>query len=366
MDKNICLRLGQTFARAGDWIEMNRKIIIWGAVILTLSLVITACGPARPAVPTPTEPDPGPVLTGVAQTAQSRLTEMAQQTPSPEPATETPLPSPTPSPTPDVNPEETPSDLATPTIAPRPGGTVDNSVMASETIPDGSQFQPGAAFVKTWRFLNNGSTTWTRGYELVHVGDNLMGAVSPVPVPFDVPPNQVVDINVNMTAPNQAGAYRGYWRIRNSQGEFFGDRVWVEIAVSTTAATQPAGTDTPVPGTTPVVTPTPGDASGVVSNVTLTFDNPDVTGACPHTYNLISSFSLSENATVTYQLVAGSNTPGFQFDLPTAQTVTLSAGAHTRSFTLRFTNSVTGWVQMSITAPNAAASEQVNFSLTCQ
>jgi hypothetical protein len=345
---------------------MTRKYILWGAAVLTLSLMISACGPARPAVPTPTEPDPGPVLTGVAQTAQARLTEMAQQSPSPEPAADTPVPSPTPSPTPEPDPQETPSDGATPTIAPRPGGAIDNSVMASETVPDGSQFQPGASFVKTWRFLNNGGTTWTRGYELVHIGDALLGASSPAVLTLDVPPNQVVDINVNMTAPNQAGTYRGYWRMRNPQGEFFGDRVWVEIVVSTAAATQPAATQTPAPGTTPAVTPTPGGSSGVVSNVTLTFDDPNVTGACPHTFNLTSSFNLSDNATVTYQLVAGSSTPGFVFDLPGPQTMSLSAGTHTRSFTLRFTNSVSGWVQMSITAPNAAASEQVNFSLTCQ
>lgn len=343
---------------------MNKKNLIIGAAIVMISL-LAACRPATPAVPTPTEPDPGPVLTGVAHTAQARLTEMVQQTPSPEPATETPLPSPTPSPTPEATSEETPSGVATATLAPRPGGAVDNSVMASETIPDGSQFQPGTAFTKTWRFLNNGSTTWTRGYELVHIGEALMGGASPVVVPVDVPPNQVVDLSVDLTAPNAPGTYRGYWRLRSPQGEFFGDRVWVEIVVSTTAATQPSATSTPLPGTTPEVTPTQA-GSGVVSGVTLTFDNPTVSGACPHTFNLTSTFNLSDNATVTYQLEAGSSTPGFQFDLPGPQTVSLAAGAHTRSFTLTFTNSVAGWVQMSITAPNAAVSEQANFSLTCQ
>jgi hypothetical protein len=345
---------------------MRKKNILMGAVVFILSLFITACGPVNLVVPTPTEPDPGPVLTGVAQTAQSRLTEMAQQTPSPEPATETPVPSPTPSATPEVTPEESSPDATPPTVAPRPGGGVDNSVMASETVLDGSQFQPGASFTKTWRFLNNGSTTWTNGYELVHIGDELMGAKSPVSIPYDIPPNSVVDMAVDMKAPAQTGTFRGYWRMRNPQGQFFGDRVWVEIVVSTAAATQPAATATTAPGTTPAATPTPGGDPGAVSNVTLTFDNPTVSGACPHTFNLTSTFVLSDNATVTYQLVAGSETPGFIFDLPGPQTVALSAGTHTRAFTLQFTNSVTGWVQMSVTAPNSTASEPANFTLTCQ
>jgi hypothetical protein len=345
---------------------MRYKNIIMGAAVLTFAVLFSACGPVRSAVPSPTEPDPGPVLTGVAETAQARLTEMAQQSPSPEPATETPLPSPTPTATLEATPEEAAADIATATAAPRPGGAVDNSVMASETVPDGSQFQPGAAFTKTWRFLNNGSTTWSNGYELVHIGEAAMGAVSSIRVPYDVAPNSVVDMTVEMKAPSQTGTHRGYWRMRNPQGQFFGDRVWVEIVVSTEAATQPAATETPVPGTTPAATPTPGGAEGLASNVTLTIDNPNITGACPHTFNLTSTFVLSENATVTYQLVAGTETPGFQFDLPGAQTMALSAGTHTRTFTLRFTNSVAGWVQMSITAPNTAASEPVNFSLTCQ
>jgi hypothetical protein len=39
---------------------------------------------------------------------------------------------------------------------------------------------------------------------------------------FNIGPGQTVDISVQLTAPNQSGRYKGYWRLRNASGILFG------------------------------------------------------------------------------------------------------------------------------------------------
>ena len=42
------------------------------------------------------------------------------------------------------------------------GGGVDGATFVSESIPDGTHFQPGQTFTKRWTMRNTGTTTWTR------------------------------------------------------------------------------------------------------------------------------------------------------------------------------------------------------------
>ena len=330
---------------------MKKSIKLIGVVILAAAVALAACNPGPPQSPTPTLQDPRPVLTGAAQTAQARLTEMAQVTPSPLPATPTDTPAP-----PSATPEATPSVEATleptATQAVQSGG--DRAVFVRDvTVDDGTDFAPGTAFVKTWRVMNTGTTTWSTSYALVFVSDNAMGGPASIALPMEVAPNQSVDISVNLVAPNTAGHYRGYWRLRNSASQFFGDSIYVDIDV--------VGSGTAVATATSTTT-----SSSTVSDVLLTIDNPTVAGACPHTYNLAGNFTLSQSATVTYQLLAGSDTPGFEFNLPGPTTATFTAGTHTLNFSLSISNSGNGWIQLYVTAPQTLASPQAGFSLTCQ
>lgn len=79
------------------------------------------------------------------------------------------------------------------------------------TIPDGTVMTPGQTFTKKWRLRNISACAWN-GYSLVFdSGDSMSGpATKPIGT---VNPGQEVDIEVNLTAPNSAGNYRGYWRI---------------------------------------------------------------------------------------------------------------------------------------------------------
>ncbi len=105
------------------------------------------------------------------------------------------------------------------------------------TVPDGATFAPGAAFTKTWRLMNNGTCAWTTSYNLVWVGGDGIGAPSSIKLPVNVPPGQMVDISVNLTAPAASGHYKGLWKISNASGLQFGigdsasDAFWVDINV---------------------------------------------------------------------------------------------------------------------------------------
>ncbi|MGC8960067.1 MAG: NBR1-Ig-like domain-containing protein [Chloroflexia bacterium] len=108
---------------------------------------------------------------------------------------------------------------------------MDNATFTGqENYPDGSVVQPGQSIDKWWRMRNTGSTTWGSGYQLVFVGGDQMGAPAAVDVP-SAAPGQEVDIHVPMTAPSAGGTYQGNWRMRNAQGVYFGDPVWIRIQV---------------------------------------------------------------------------------------------------------------------------------------
>jgi photosystem II stability/assembly factor-like uncharacterized protein len=105
------------------------------------------------------------------------------------------------------------------------------------TIPDGSSFQPGTTFTKTWRLLNNGTCTWTTYYKLVWVGGDQMNAPLSVNLPVNVPPGKMLDLSVKLTAPTTLGHYKALFKISNAKGTQFGigsssnDPFWADINV---------------------------------------------------------------------------------------------------------------------------------------
>jgi hypothetical protein len=98
------------------------------------------------------------------------------------------------------------------------------SFVADVTIPDNTPLAPGESFVKTWRVQNSGSCPWSPEYLLTFAEGDQMGGPSAVPLPQMVDPGGEVEISVNLTAPAEAGSYRGDWLLQSPDGTTFGSR----------------------------------------------------------------------------------------------------------------------------------------------
>ena len=112
--------------------------------------------------------------------------------------------------------------------------------------------------------------------------------------------------------------------------------------------------------------PTLSSATLSISNVTMSVNPTEFTGACPKTFTFTGKFTLNIPASITYKLEAGSDDPAFTFTLPSPQTSNFGAGDQVVTYVLDFSNSVSGWVRLHITAPADVSSEQATFSLTCE
>lgn len=109
--------------------------------------------------------------------------------------------------------------------------TTDAARFTGTELPnDAYVAQPNGAFRKMWQVQNTGSTTWNNGYRLVFVSGIQMGAPSEVAIPA-ASPQQVVTVGMDIVAPSEPGVHRGYWQLRNAQGTFFGQQLWVQVTV---------------------------------------------------------------------------------------------------------------------------------------
>jgi len=186
-------------------------------------------------------------VTQAYQTVEARLTQeisnRSTNTPAPTPETPQSVPSATALPTTPVTNTQAVSLTATHTASPPPEASAvcDQAAAAYPkidiTIDDDTRMKPGQAFTKVWRIVNVGSCTWTPDYQVVFFSGEQMGAPANVPLGSTVPPNQSIDISIDMIAPAQAGSHQGNWKIKNTKGNLFGigphgsSPFWVRIIV---------------------------------------------------------------------------------------------------------------------------------------
>ncbi len=318
--------------------------------IVGMCLLIAACSSADgEASPTP---EPETVLTAAAQTADAKLTELAnpQSTTTTEPNTDGIDTSFTPAAITDLATQELPDEMVTPSGTVATGGVDQAEFWADITIPDGTDFDPGTGFSKVWQLRNSGTNTWTPEYGLAFFSGEQMSAPAEVPLSVNVAPGATVEVSVDMVAPQTGGTNTGFWKMRNPAGEFFEYAVFVQIDVM---GDIPSGTAIPTTS-----------GSGRVTKACMQVDDSSP-GDCPHTFAFTASFTLSEPATVTYRMDAGSDTPGFTFDLPGAFTGSFDAGTHSVIYYLQIQDSVNGWAQFHVLTPNEETSNQASFTLAC-
>jgi VCBS repeat-containing protein len=105
------------------------------------------------------------------------------------------------------------------------------------TYPDGTYIAPGEAFEKVWRVENTGTCPWTTDYQLIFVSGYSMDGPAALSLAGTIPVNSVVDLSVDLKAPEIVGSYRGSWMLRNPQGFLFGvgemanRPLWVQVNV---------------------------------------------------------------------------------------------------------------------------------------
>ncbi len=93
------------------------------------------------------------------------------------------------------------------------------------SFPDNTITVPGRPFVKTWRLRNDSNCTWGPSltlHALWFMDGNQMGAPNEVPLASNVPPGGVVDVSINMVAPNVPGTYRSEWMLLIADGPLLG------------------------------------------------------------------------------------------------------------------------------------------------
>jgi hypothetical protein len=257
--------------------------------------------------------------TSAAATVQALLSATpavsATATPGVTSPTLTPIPLPT-----NTN---TPAPTATPTC---PQGQFVTDV----TIPDGTLMTPGQSFTKKWRIRNTGQCAWN-GYSLVFdSGDSMSGPAStPIGV---VNPGQEIDLEVNLTAPNTAGNYRGYWRIVSNSNVlvpmlngYQGRAFYVDIKVQAPAT----ATNTSAPA------------------FAVTSVNFEVTGSCPN-FHVKVNVTTNGAGTVNYKFVSQDNSSTSPADL-----VFPAAGTKLIEFDRFFGAPASSlWTDMMVITPN--------------
>jgi hypothetical protein len=192
-----------------------------------------AAQPAAVTQPAPNSTQTG-TLAGAIETAIPQVTPPAEIT-----QTETLSAQPTAVSTPTqaaVTAAPVQNSTATPSGKKKPEGCNKILFIIDVNYPDGTVVKSGDAIHKTWRLKNVGTCTWTSSYKLIFdTGDTINGPAQ-VPLTGDTVPGQLLDLSVDLTAPAQAGDYKGYWRLQDDAGNSFGlgtsnVSFWVEIIV---------------------------------------------------------------------------------------------------------------------------------------
>lgn len=139
--------------------------------------------------------------------------------------------------TPTLSPTVTPQPTAT-TAPTSTACTNDLDFVEDVTIPDGSEVEAAAAFVKTWRVRNSGTCTWNSNYRFVQTdweGNffSMAGGQRFIAAP-QTAPGMTVDISVTLIPSPESTAgetYRSVFQMQAPNGTLFGQTPFVEATV---------------------------------------------------------------------------------------------------------------------------------------
>jgi Ig-like domain-containing protein len=186
--------------------QSARRILFTALAVI---FVLSACAPAQPPTPNPTD-IANQVATSVALTVASENLETQQAEPI---VTDTPSPTPTlvvvDTPT-SVLPTPTPFVIVPPTTVPGGGGPVvqpDYACTAINRRPfDYQIFRPGDDFDVRWTIVNIGRKTMARGLDLKYSAGKQFISVNRVELP-ELKPGAKYEVIFDAVAPAKKGKY---------------------------------------------------------------------------------------------------------------------------------------------------------------
>jgi|GEM_PF-967776 len=123
-----------------------------------------------------------------------------------------------------------------PTVPPSPVPCRNVATFVNEMIPDGTQFQPGQQFNKSWTIRNDGNCPWNNAYQLIWTGGERMTSVSTVALP-DTAPGGAATLTISMAAPAQPGSHAGQWQLRDPKAAAFTTAPVLTVNIVTVAPT---------------------------------------------------------------------------------------------------------------------------------
>jgi hypothetical protein len=111
-----------------------------------------------------------------------------------------------------------------------------DGLFIGENLPDGSVIKSGADFAKSWEIKNTGTCTWDEGYSFTFLSNVSSSEIKGYDIVIKAAdeftkPGHSQSFIVKLTAPTKAGEYKGYWKMQDDSGNYFGPRVYFDIVV---------------------------------------------------------------------------------------------------------------------------------------
>lgn len=104
------------------------------------------------------------------------------------------------------------------------------TLVSDVTIPNGTEFDPGESFTKTWEIKNSGTCDWNSDFKITFVGGNLFGSDTTKIRKF-VKAGTTINISLPMVAPSGSGNVTSSWQMADDSGTLFGQIFTIQIVL---------------------------------------------------------------------------------------------------------------------------------------
>jgi hypothetical protein len=114
-----------------------------------------------------------------------------------------------------------------------PGPCTNNLTFVSDvTVPDGTSVIIGSSIDKQWLVQNSGSCNWDSTYRLRWIGGDPLGA-NTEQLLYPARAGNQATLKIIFTAPAFEGPYESAWQAVDSNGNVFGDLIYIKILAVT-------------------------------------------------------------------------------------------------------------------------------------